>query len=282
MQHGGPSATEATALALLALASPSTGEAPADERAVHWLRTHQRDDGSWPFSALVAEGSWATAVAVLALLRAAGSTDDSVRGGIWLLGQRGRGLGLLASVRRRLFPRDQVVELDDRLRGWAWTSDAFSWIEPTSHAVLALRALRRTLPDERLGGRVAEAEAMIRDRACEGGGWNYGNSRVLDEVLWPYPDTTALALMALHDGPHDGAVRDGLRALRRMLRDNDSGLAVALGILAFRLYGEEVEPLRARLREQIAATELLGETRPLALAALALDERRHPFDVRSA
>ena len=38
---------------------------------------------------------------------------------------------------------------------------------------------------------------MLLDRRCRDGGWNYGNRRVLGADLPSYPETTALALMAL-------------------------------------------------------------------------------------
>lgn len=280
MRAGGPSSTEATALALLSLTGAVRAGDPLRRGSIRWLQEHQRADGAWPFSRVVPEASWVTSVASLALLRATGQADASVRGAVWLLAQSSWRPSIGTRIRRRFYPETKVVDLNDELRGWAWTDGAFSWIEPTAHAILALRALRGHMPAEQVVGRVREAEAMIRDRVCEGGGWNYGNSRVLDEVLWPYPDTTALALIALHDGPRDAIVTDSLHALRRMLEENDSGLAVALSILAFRLYDEDVRELSVRLRENVKATQLLGETRSLALAALALDERRHPFDMR--
>ena len=42
------------------------------------------------------------------------------------------------------------------------------------------------------------SERMLLDRRCRDGGWNFGNRRVLGADLPSYPETTALALMALN------------------------------------------------------------------------------------
>jgi hypothetical protein len=118
---------------------------------------------------------------------------------------------------------------------------------------------------------------MIVDRGCPGGGWNYGNGRVLGEDLWPYPDTTALALLALRGGPQAADVGPSLDALDRMLDDSASGLATALGILALAPYGRDVEAHRIRLRERFLRTGFRGETRALAYALAALDPAARPF-----
>jgi hypothetical protein len=118
---------------------------------------------------------------------------------------------------------------------------------------------------------------MIADRTCADGGWNYGNSRVLGEELWPYPDTTALALLALRNAGDPGTQAKSLDALERMLEENGSGLASALGILALGAYGRDVAAQRTRLRERFARTDFLGETRALAWACLALDDDARPL-----
>jgi hypothetical protein len=120
---------------------------------------------------------------------------------------------------------------------------------------------------------------MIFDRMCVGGGWNYGNSRVLGEELWPYPDTTALALIALHDEPSDPRIRESLASLNRMLGASDSFLALALSILALRLYGRDVSELQSRLEQKIESAGAPADTRSLALSALAMADGAPPFSL---
>ena len=92
------------------------------------------------------------------------------------------------------------------LVGWPWVNGTFSWVEPTAYAVMALKRLRRQLPPDATRDRIDEAEELFADRACSDGGWNYGNTRVFDEDLWSYPDTTALVLLALADRPRGALV----------------------------------------------------------------------------
>ena len=281
--------TEATALGILALArwpdrigpeSLSVGRA--------WLAEKQNRDGGWPVSEAVPESSWMTSLAVLALFlsRPEGSSRPEravLRGGLWLLAERGRGEHWLVRLLNRVRPErvegEPFVVLDFNLIGWPWTTDTFSWVEPTSHAMLALKTLRPFLRARSLDARLVEGRRMIFDRMCLGGGWNYGNSRVLGEELWPYPDTTALALIALHDEPSDTRIRESLASLNRMLEAIDSFLALALSILALRLHGRDVSELQNRLARKIESAGAPADTRSLALSALAMADGVAPFSL---
>ncbi len=138
---------------------------------------------------------------------------------------------------------------------------------------------RSELPPHLTEDRIRDGELMILDRMCPGGGWNYGNSRVLGEDLWPFPDTTALALMALQGLPRGQAVEESLRALERMTSEVNSGLSLALASICFRLYEHDQPDLRSRLEAEWKATAFRGETRPTALAAIAMQEENSPFSV---
>jgi hypothetical protein len=83
---------------------------------------------------------------------------------------------------------------------------------------------------------------MLLERRCRDGGWNYGNRRVLGEDLPSYPETTALALMAL-DG--HAAIEWGteLDRMERQWRATRSPLARAWLSSCLLLYrGERPEP----------------------------------------
>jgi hypothetical protein len=120
---------------------------------------------------------------------------------------------------------------------------------------------------------------MLIDRMCTGGGWNYGNRRVLGVDAAPYPDTTALALIALRNLHPVPATRASIEALNRMLETEASGLALALSTLCLQLYDADVTALQARLLESFRRRGFVGEVRTIALAALAMDESRNPFAV---
>jgi hypothetical protein len=163
----------------------------------------------------------------------------------------------------------KMTELDPYLSGWSWTAGAFSWVEPTSYSLMALKRLKRSLDGTNCEERIRQGEMLIYDRMCENGGWNYGNSRVLGEALWPYPDVTAVALIALQDRATNEANQTSLRALDALMREAASGTALSWGILCLTLYNQDVREWKKILVKDFEKTRFLGETKAVALALLA-------------
>lgn len=261
---GRPSNTEATALAVLAL----DHGAGARERGLEWLAGHQRTDGSWPWTEEIDSASWATSQAILALLHDGRRPERVSRGVEWLLAEEGEGFTWRFRLREWL-ARRKTVDIDGTLTGWPWASGTFSWIEPTSFALLALK---QAYPDRRPGraaARIREAEELIHDRECPGGGWNYGNKRVLGVDEAPYPDTTALALLALHDVEDYPARERGLQVLDRLVSVTGSGLALSLAALCRRALNMDPAALLQQAANRFDETGFLDETRVIALAVLA-------------
>jgi hypothetical protein len=256
--------TEATALAVLALTAAGKGDAA--EQGARWLVRNQRSDGSWSFTSALDEPSWATSLAVLAMVDR--DRVVTLRGSRWLLDVRGRRLGLMASLLHRVSPRAMAVRMDPDLQGWPWRNGAVSFVEPTAYALIALKRLRRELGDV-AQHRIAEADALLYDRMCRGGGWNYGNSVVYDVDLRPFPDATAIALIGLQDHRDDDRTRQSLELLRHLAPEAGTGLALAWAALCLGAYGERVEDLQRRLAHRYEQTAFLGETKTLALAVLA-------------
>lgn len=281
--EGSPSATEPTAWATLALSHDVSGAAEREVGAGRaWLRELQRPDGSWPHSPAVPESRWATAPAAIALSRSPPDRAAVAPAGRWLLSHRGRGLPWRLRIRYWVFPEQAPSEMDADLVGWAWYPGTFSWVEPTAYALLALKLARADLPTARARHAIDEGERLLLDRVCRDGGWNYGNSVVLGEELWPYPDTTALALIALQDAGDRLAVEEGLEKLVELAERNESGLATALAILCLRLHGRDAGGLAERLAAAYERRGFLGETRTLAMAALALAEGVPPLGLSGA
>src|SRR5262245_19737777 len=193
-QAGRRSDTEATALAVLALsATVDSGDVSAPQRGESWLVARQRPDGSWPLADGVPEASWTTSLAVLSLAGTTAERARAARGATWVLGQSGRHLGWRASLLHRLAPHRQTVQINPDLTGWPWVTATASWVEPTAYALLALKKLRADLGANAVR-RIAEAEQLLYDRMCAGGGWNYGTPREFGLSLPPYPEVTALVL----------------------------------------------------------------------------------------
>jgi hypothetical protein len=123
----------------------------------------------------------------------------------------------------------------DRRSGWGWTRDARSLVEPTARMLLALRLLT---PADRAAR--AEAVALLADRRCADGGWNYGNPSHVDVDLRSYAQTTAFALIALREGPAS-LVEGALGFLRKTWHLEPGTLTTAQSAIAFRLHGLEDE-----------------------------------------
>jgi hypothetical protein len=270
---GKQSNTESTALGLLALRSlDDLRENSVLEKAEQWLANTQNPDGSWSYGAGSKAPSWSTALAVMALSDSSVEAERLVRAGNWILAQEGSKPGILAKLILALSFQKKAVHLNDDLIGWSWTPGSFSWVEPTSYCLIALKKIKSRLSAKAVQERVDQAELMIYDRMCEGGGWNYGNAAVYGDPLWPYPDITALALIALQDHKERNDNRVSLRALSKMAETTDSGLALGWATICLSVYGEDISELRKRLDQKFAKTKFLGETKPVALAILASED----------
>lgn len=155
-----------------------------------------------------------------------------------------------------------VLQHDTTLEGWPWADGTSAWVEPTAYAVISLRRCG-------LGAhpRCRQGLALLRDRQCADGGWNYGNPGVLGEALESDVPPTGWAVLAL---PPGAEVARGLERLRDGLRW-PSGTALALGVLAAVAHRQDpgpwLEPLVGRQR---ADGSFNGRCDTTALAVIAL------------
>jgi hypothetical protein len=266
----GPPDVEATAIGLLAMRSAGNGFTEPAEEAGTWLVAQQLPQGAWPVTKALPEPSWATAWCVLALLpeESAGVRLDDA--GRWLVAREGRRPPWWARALGRWAGEDERLQQDLSLRGWPWHGDAASWVEPTAISLLALRLLDAGSPIAGAPERVDEGRRLLLDRMCVGGGWNYGNRRVLGEALPPYPDTTAISLLALQ-GLDVEVTGPNLDALEEGLAGTASSLGLALGALALELHERSSDGMLRRLDERVRRRGPPSATRSIALALLALE-----------
>jgi Squalene-hopene cyclase N-terminal domain len=270
---GKRSATEMTALALLALhVAHDIAPESALRKGEAWFIKRQNADGSWPHNDSLKASSWSTAFAMIALSVSGQFEERLVKAGNWALEQEGSKPGILANLILALTFQKKAVQLNEDLIGWSWTPNSFSWVEPTSYFLLALKKTKRLLASKTVEERLRQGELMIYDRMCDNGGWNYGNSSVYGERLWPYPDITAVALIALQDQCERKENQVSLRALSEMTKSTDSGLALSWTAICFSLYGQEDAEVRKRLVERFAKTKFLGEMKSIALGILAMGD----------
>ena len=277
---GKHSNTEATALAMIALNSlTGSGDGSVVQKAKRWLIDNQNPDGSWPLSGATKGPSWCTALAIIALSEMTDQKDRFVKAGNWALEQEGSKPGILANLIRVLTFQRRAVHLNQDLIGWSWTPNTFSWVEPTSYFLLALKKIRNLLPAKTFHERIEQGELLIYDRMCDNGGWNYGNAAVYGEALWPYPDVTAIALIALQDRRDRKENQLSLPALIEMAQRTDSGLALGWSVICLSLYGQDDSALKQRLEQRFAKTKFLGETKAVALGILAAGNGARYFRV---
>ena len=278
--RGKGSNTESTAFAVMALESTQRKELGRKvQLGLNWLLRHQNGDGSWRLNDVTPSGSWSTAAAMLCLSSFSWQRSRAVKAAQWALIQEGNSLGWLGSLILWFTGQKDINKINMDLKGWPWASGSFSWVEPTSYFLIGLKRLRPALDGTNVNDRIRQGELMIYDRVCEEGGWNYGNSKVYGEALWPYPDITALALIALQDHPDAQANRKSLETLEKALNNTGSGLALSWSIICFKLYGRNISEWRQRLVESFEKTAFLGETKTLALAVLALADAPQFFRI---
>jgi hypothetical protein len=192
-------ASEPEATSLMALAFD-------DEAGRRWLSTAQLSDGSIGLRAGAVFRD-VTALAALAL-PAGDPRERALDRVVTTVGLNGPDPTILAA-------------------GWPWTDDAHGWVEPTAWGLLALRRERPTARD-----RIDDALAMLRERECVEGGWNYGSRTTLGVDLVPFVQTTALALLAIGD-EEPPLVARGLASLERRWRSESAGiLSLATAVCA--------------------------------------------------
>ena len=276
--RGKRSNTESTSLAVTALtALPEIAAKANRKRGIDWLVRQQNQDHSWPLNETAKEGSWTTALAIMALSDDPQNGDRALAGARWLLEQEGSKPGILAELILWARGKSAINKVNNDLIGWSWVPNSFSWVEPTSYALIAVKKLRARLAGTSVDERIRQADAMIYDRMCNGGGWNYGNSKVLDYALWPYPDITAVALIATQDHLRERANQQSLQVLDRIARETDSGLALGWAAICLNIYRQDNSDFLTQIDKRFIATGFLGETKSLALALIALGGKSNPF-----
>ena len=173
----------------------------------------------------------------------------------------------------RLEPIDP--KQDSTLQGWPWVRDTFSWVEPTAWCLLATKVSGIDGRSHATEARQAEAERLLANRMCTGGGWNYGNAVALGQDLRAYVPTTAVALMSLQNRRSDSVVQQSLSMLESQRLAEQSTMTLALVSICLRLYGVSTDAVDERLTGVVARSEESGNLQAVAMAMYALSADRH-------
>jgi hypothetical protein len=246
---GKTSRLEPTVWALLAL------QAAGERIAANALLAWPRSDGWFLDRSSNAVNVGFNALAAIGLAALAPGAPERPALGAALV--RARGVKL---------PQVPGFAQDNSIQGWPWLDGTFSWVEPTAMAVIALKGLR-TLPEAQ--GRISDGERLLLDRACRGGGWNFGNANVLGRDLEPYTAPTALALIALRDRADAEAVRRGRQYLVSHALAERAGLALALTSVALGLSEQSVPGLADAIDHAWRESAFLGNLHVTAVALYA-------------
>ena len=260
---GKSSRIETTCWAMLALAQENSGS--AQTAAYEFLVSCRRADGLLSDrSDLPTNTAW-TALALVTLSALSPSADDDFRQ---------RLLAPLLESGGQQLKNNPALRQNNQLKGWPWTLGTFSWAEPTSWCVMALKKSVQMSPAatrDPLVRRIAEGEAVLIDRVCDSGGWNYGNSNVLGKSLPAHVPTTALGLIALQDRRGLPAVQRSLAFIEEHWKKELSGTALALSLICLRIYDRPTGDVETALVNQWQRTAFLGNLATTAMACCALN-----------
>lgn len=226
---GKESRVEPTVYALRALGVDGAG--------LDYLARCQEQDGGLRPGASIPGATWVTALALPVFVEA--KREKEFRGAAqWLVATTGADNNWLQRALQLI--GKAAVDQNPKLKGWPWRPGNHSWVEPTSHALVALRVLEGkpgVVDEEQRRYRQEQGVALLRDRRCVDLGWNYGNKRVLEEVLPSYPETTGIALVGLFAAGK--ATGEELRAAARVFAQAKGAYAQAWLSIGLRLHGVE-------------------------------------------
>lgn len=257
--------TETTSLALLALRlQPSAVYA----RGVEFLLRCQNSNGSWPaFAGDDHEGSWVTALAVIALIHSDSNWKAIEKGVSWLLKTQGRESHWL--MKWRYVTVDRKVRFDPEKYGWPWTIGASSWVVPTSYSLIALRHYFTCCLPEAAKLRLKKGTAMLFDRGCPGGGWNAGNGVVYGVPLKPHVDVTCLALLALLPQKDHAFVKTSLQWLQLQSEAVSSIYSLSWMAMALAAHQQPVELIMKKVIQLYTQRGINQDSQTLALNRIA-------------
>ena len=257
-QPGRQSSPEPTCFSLLALGgyNPTNGHVAPVQKGLQWALSRLNEKGALTLQNDT-EPHWTTSLLVIALKQLHTADESQKKSAQWLLQWKAKPFG----------KQQEEVALNGGLIGWPWISDTFSWVEPTSQAILALKFCGYGKHE-----RVIEAERLLLDRVCQDGGWNYGNHTVLGTPLHGYAVTTAWAVLAMQNTSGTNALLDkGLAFLEQETRNRPSTLSLSLTILCFDILGKPTSNLaRALIRRQAGDGSWRQNIHLTALAVIAL------------
>jgi len=257
--RGKSSRIEPTCWALFALSAGGQGERETHRR---FLLACQRDSGLLVEQTALPVNFAFNALALIAMLRYRAEFGDAPLRRLHdaLVKHKGEGAG-----------PSPIFRQNNALQGWSWVEGTFSWLEPTSFGLLALKIARAAgLQSSEADARIDEAERLLIDRCCRNGGWNYGNANAFGKDLIPHLPTTALALLAMQNRRDVAEVQKSLAYLEAQWPKESSTIGLGLTTICLRRHAKETEQVTRRLGDHMPIAESLGNLHALAVAHCAM------------
>jgi len=253
----GASWTEPTVFALLAQRATESDRL-VFAKGISFLNTLQNPDGGWRPQASVAESTWITSAASLLPEEVLGS-QRLERARAWLASQTGMESGWRWKLSQRM-----AGNKDEFPDGWPWFPGAAAWVIPTSFGVLAFEKALKQRDDSRWKERVESGRRYLLAHMCADGGWNHGGNKALGRDGDSYPETTGIALLALHGAPASPRLEKAKAAGRRHLESCKTAEGTAWLRIGLAAHGVQMK----LATEPVCRTNL-----DLALTAIAGAER---------
>jgi hypothetical protein len=269
---GKASRVESTCWALLALGGThdsSSGDwASFARQHTAFLASVQGGDGLLTETEPALANVTANALAAIALAGPVPQPSDGILS---------RLLEALASIKGVKLPEADPRQ-DNSLQGWPWVRNTFSWVEPTSWCLLALKRAGKGTRGKVGAARQEEAERLLRNRMCVGGGWNYGNASAVGQDLRAYVPTTAVALMALQDRRTDPMVSESLAMITRERLSELGTMSLGLTSICLKLFDVPADDVNERLVETVSRSGSDPNVLATAIATVALSADRHQLE----
>lgn len=254
---GGEYRVDASAWAVMALAAAGDREDRLGKARTR-LAGGQKPDGRVCISPNHPEAFWPTPLAILAWSGSAAHRRSQSRAVTFLEGTAGYHFEK---------DPDAVVEHDTSIRGWPWIEHSHSMVEPTALSLIALRGAGRGDT-----GRAEEGTRMLMDRQLPQGGWNYGNTLVYGQELYPQPGNTGLALSALAGRVDRSDVLPSLEYLDSRVGRLRAPFSLGWGLLGLGAWGTRPEKAGSWVSESFGLQRKFGpyDTTLLSLLILSL------------
>jgi hypothetical protein len=243
LRHGGQYRPDATAWAVISLCLwgfSADSLRPARAR----LAAGQDEDGRIAVTKDQPQAFWPTPLSVFAWHRQSEFDEPRLRAVQFLLKTTGRHFKKI---------KDSPVGHDPSIKGWPWTEETHSWVEPTSLSIAAL-----SVAGHRTHERVGEGVRLLMDRQLSSGGWNSGNTTVFGTELAPLPESTGLALSALSGAVDRQDVSRSIDYLKVRVQTLTTPLSLGWTVLGLAAWGERPRNANALINRCLALQDRYG------------------------